>query len=153
MADNFDIKIELPNTGRMNERIRANLRAEVVKLTRQLTELVRANLSGRVLQKRSGRLYGSIRSRMIETKDEIGGEVWTEGVPYARIHEFGGTTSPHVIAAKNSASLAFVWNGQLTFRKSVNHPGSRIPQRSYLQSALEEMRADIVEAYREAGNR
>jgi phage gpG-like protein len=153
MADNFEIELKLPNTGRMTEQIRANLRQQTVVLTRKLRDKVIQNLSGRVLQVRSGRLRGSIRSQMVETKDELGGRVWTEGVPYARIHEFGGTTSPHVIAAKNSKSLAFVWGAKgLVFFKRVNHPGSRIPQRSYMESALEEMRAEIVEAYREAAH-
>lgn len=152
MANPFEIELKLPDTGRMNERIRANLRQQVVRLTRQLAERVRGKLSDDVLQVRSGRLRGSVRSQMIETKDELGGRVWTEGVPYARIHEFGGVTSPHVIAAKNSKSLAFVWGGRQVFFKSVNHPGSRMPERSYMRSALNEMRDEIVESYRRAAH-
>jgi phage gpG-like protein len=152
MADNFDVEVKLPNFGRLTEATRSNMRGAVVTLTRRLAELVRRNLSGTVLNVRSGRLRGSIRSEMIETKDEIGGRVYSEGVPYARIHEFGGQTSPHVIMARNSKSLAFVWGSRgLVFFKSVNHPGSRIPERSYMRSALEEMRSEIIETYRKAG--
>lgn len=50
------------------------------------------------------------------------------GAPYAAIHQLGGTTSPHVIKAKNGKALHF---GN-TFAKSVNHPGSKIPARPFL---------------------
>lgn len=150
MADPFRIDITIPDFGgRLTERLRAELRGEVVRLTRRLAALVRQNLSGRVLHRRSGRLADSVKSQLIETKDQVGGRVFTQGVPYARIHEFGGVTSPHVIAARNSKSLAFVWGDRgLVFFKSVNHPGSRIPERSYMRSALDEMRGEILESYR-----
>jgi phage gpG-like protein len=148
----FDVEVKIPSFSPLTERMRANMRGEIVSLTRRLAEKVRENLSGKVLQLRSGRLRNSVRSEMIETSDSIGGRVFSQGVPYARIHEFGGVTSPHVIMAKNSKSLAFVWGGRgLVFFKSVNHPGSRIPERSYMRSALEDMHAEIVETYRKAG--
>jgi phage gpG-like protein len=151
MADNFEISVTIPNFGPMTEKKRAALRQASVSLTRALAAKVRENLSGKVLTARSGRLRSSVKSQLIETAYTVGGRVFTSGVPYARIHEYGGITRPHVIAAKNSRSLAFVWGnrGQVFF-KSVNHPGSRIPQRSYMNSALESMRDEIVEAYRSA---
>lgn len=47
---------------------------------------------------------------------------------YAAIHQFGGTTRAHVIRARRKRALAF--GGIL--RKSVNHPGSKIPARPFL---------------------
>lgn len=49
-------------------------------------------------------------------------------VPYARIHQLGGKTRPHVIKPKNKKALAF--GGRVV--KSVNHPGSNIPARPFL---------------------
>lgn len=143
----IEIDVTLPDFGPLTERIRSNLRSTSVGLTRMLASRVRENLSGKVLRARSGRLRGAVRSQLIETKDTIGGRVYVQGVPYAAIHEFGGRTKPHEIAARHSASLAFVWKGEMRFFKKVNHPGSRIPERSYMRSALEDMRDEIKASY------
>ncbi len=50
--------------------------------------------------------------------------------PYAAIHQFGGTTKPHVILPKNKKALA--WPGGTGPVKKVNHPGSKIPARPML---------------------
>lgn len=42
---------------------------------------------------------------------------------YAGFIEYG--TRPHVIRARRAQYLRFMWRGKLTFRKSVNHPGTR----------------------------
>lgn len=34
-------------------------------------------------------------------------------------------TKDHPIAAKNAKALRFMWNGRVTFRKSVHHPGTK----------------------------
>lgn len=47
---------------------------------------------------------------------------------YAAIHQFGGTTRPHVIKPRYKRALAF---GGVIVRQ-VNHPGSRIPARPFL---------------------
>lgn len=47
---------------------------------------------------------------------------------YAAIHQWGGTTRPHIIRAKTKKALAF--SGGIF--KQVNHPGSKIPARPYL---------------------
>ena len=51
-------------------------------------------------------------------------------VVYAAIHQFGGTTAAHVIRPRNKKALA--WPGGPGPRKSVNHPGSKIPARPFL---------------------
>jgi len=63
----------------------------------------------------------------------FGGEV-----KYAAIHEYGGKTSPHPIEAKNVPRLVFFWKKKgiwMRIRK-VNHPGSNIPARPYLSTAM-----------------
>jgi phage gpG-like protein len=88
---------------------------------------------------------------------EAGGTFAVVGtnVVYARIHELGGQTSPHEIVAKNAKALAFVLGvsqaaggvgpGQLVFRRRVHHPGSKMPERSFLRSALGDMRQEIFD--------
>lgn len=71
----------------------------------------------------TGRLAASITMAFDGTSATVG-----TNLVYARIHQFGGKTKPHVIRAKNAKALAF--GGR--FAKSVNHPGSNIPARPFL---------------------
>lgn len=127
------------------ERIRGRLRTVVVRDTQALADLVRSNLSGGVLNVRSGALLASIKSEMVENATSIFGRVYSRGVVYAAIQEYGGRTSAHTITAVNARSLHFfLGGGQEMFAKSVHHPGSNIPSRSYLRSALAAMRDRLV---------
>lgn len=141
----------------MPERVRAALRSVILKDGPVLARRVRQKLSGEVLHIRSGRLINSIYARMVENPKELYGEVGSQGVPYARIHELGGRTRPHMIYPRNAMALRFMIGDRVIFAKSVNHPGSVIPQRSYLASSLEEMRdqliSDMTTSVRNAVNR
>lgn len=69
---------------------------------------------------------------------------------YAAIHQFGGKTKAHRIAARFKRALKIPGVG---FRKSVNHPGSSIPARSFLgvgEEDLEEMREAALRALEKA---
>lgn len=94
------------------------------------------------LRVKSNRLRGSLRA----SRARLGGDgiVSSIGsnVAYARILEEGGTTKPHVIQAKNGKALFF--NG--IFRRKVNHPGSRIAGRHYVENGIR----DRLPAYTEA---
>lgn len=58
-------------------------------------------------------------------------------VPYAKIHEEGGVTSPHIIRSKSGKMLRWYdKSGNPVFARVVNHPGSNIPARPYLNPAL-----------------
>lgn len=117
------------------------VRAKAIKLE----ALVKDKLSNRVLNVRSGRLRRSIQHRVISQAGLIMGQVFSSGdVKYARIHEFGGQTRPHDIFPKNAKALAFKMGGKQVFARSVRHPGSKIPERSYMRSSLGEMQLEIV---------
>lgn len=80
----------------------------------------------------SNRLRGSLRASAATVS---GGEVRSgigSNVVYAAIQEFGGTTAPHVIRARNAKALHF--NG--IFRKSVKHPGSTLPARGMVRRGI-----------------
>ncbi len=115
-----------------------------------VTEKLHGPTGATTLKQRTGNLARSITSEVSEDTSSVTGQV---GVPtastaqaYARILHDGGTTRAHVIEAENGKALAFMMNGQMTFRRKVNHPGSNIPARPYLVSALEEQIAQIKES-------
>lgn len=77
---------------------------------------------GPILQ-RSGQLAASIVEYSDNDKAMVG-----SNKAYARIHQLGGKTSPHVIKPRNKRALAF---GGIVVAK-VDHPGSTIPARPFL---------------------
>jgi phage gpG-like protein len=79
---------------------------------------------------RTGRLRGS----MVRDFDRLRSIVGTNLV-YAPPHVFGAQTAPHVIRPRNKKALKF--NGKI--RRSVNHPGSKIPVRNPLMLPDEDM--------------
>jgi phage gpG-like protein len=112
--------------------------AVMARLGVGLQAAVADNLDGRVLQRRSGRLAAS---QEIVLEGDGGTASVAVGfdpgaVPYGAIQEFGGTTRAHLIAAKAAFALSFSVAGTLVFARRVHHPGSVIPARSYLGSAL-----------------
>lgn len=77
---------------------------------------------GKPLMK-SGRLHGSIEPFADNDQAVVG-----TNVVYARIHQEGGKTRPHIIRPRHKKALRF--NGR--FARQVNHPGSDIPARPFL---------------------
>jgi hypothetical protein len=90
-----------------------------------------------VLGWKSGHLKGSIGSRVEEAGRIIRGILSAGPLPYARAHEEGVTTRPHTIKPRRGGVLHWVKGGVDMFARSVKHPGSKIPKRSYLTPALE----------------
>lgn len=83
-------------------------------------------------------------------------------LPYMAIHERGGRTRAHQIFPRRRQALHFFAaagsRGRLTayrgvFTRRVNHPGSRIPARSYLRRALDQRRNEITALFRAAVTR
>ncbi|WP_180189992.1 hypothetical protein [Acinetobacter sp. YH01009] len=76
----------------VNERVRAEIRRTVNALTLKLQRTIQEDmLTGQRLNVQSGRLRGSVSSKVEEDKDGIEGTVGAGGalVPYAFAHEFG----------------------------------------------------------------
>lgn len=90
-------------------------------------------LSGKALQRRTGRLRGSITHDVRIEGDRVVGRIGTN-VVYGRIHELGG-----VIKAKNAGYLKFNIPGVgWRMAKSVT-----IPARPFLRPSLEDNISDI----------
>lgn len=134
-----EVQLRLP---RISDAVRRALRPEVVSLTQLLTNLIREKLSGQVLNRRSGRLYNSVRGELVESPTRIGGEVATRGVPYGPIHEFGGIIK-HPGSSKYQSWIGGDGNRVHThFTRPHDIP---IPERSYMRSSLAERTAEIIE--------
>lgn len=134
--------------GRMKSMPAAVHRALEVKvklLALKLEKLVKTGkLNGQVLNRISGALSRSISHKVQATAQSVYGVVFSSGdVKYAGIHEYGGKTAPHVIEPKKAQALAFMAGGAMVFAKKVNHPGSKMPERSFMRSSLTDMSTEI----------
>ena len=130
----------------------AALDAKAAELAAALVDLVQNDkLSGAVLNVGSGALRDSIVATISSDAGGVVASVGSEGdVKYAAIQEYGGKTSAHEILPVKAQALAFVAGGAQRFARRVEHPGSLIPERSYLRSSLDDMRDDILDALAEA---
>ncbi len=126
--------------------IRAALAAKAADLAARLqAHVVQDKLSGQVLQVRTGALRNSIGAESSLDGDQVRIRVFSSGdIKYAAIQEYGGRTPAHEILPNKAKALAFVTGGGLVFAKVVHHPGSTIPERSYLRSSLADMATDIA---------
>ena len=101
-------------------------------------------LSGQVLKARSGRLRASIYGRVYDSRSQVTMQIGSRGdVPYAAIQEYGGETSAHIIAARRTRMLSFIWGGRRVYFRQVSHPGSVIKEASYLRSGLDDQEATV----------
>jgi phage gpG-like protein len=127
-----------------------------LRLAIELETYVKTNkLSGQVLKVQTGNLRRSIHHSVGVEGSAVVGRVFSDGsVNYAHIHEYGGVTPPHDILPVKAEALHFMYHGKEVFAKIVHHPGSKIPERSYLRSALsdkaEHIKTELTAAVRES---
>ncbi len=99
---------------------------------------------------RTGRLRRSLRrTKATIVGDGVVSAIGTN-VKYMGPHEFGATTKPHTIRAKAGKALRFGIGGKVVFRKSVKHPGSKIPARRPIFRGIEDRRAAYGQAIGQA---
>lgn len=136
----------IQSLGRLPSAINQALYRKILTLALKMERTVKVGkLNGQVLNRISGALSRSIQNEVIRTDRSVIGKVFSSGdVKYAAIHEYGGVTAPHIILPKKAAVLAFPGGpGGTIFAKKVNHPGSKMPERSFLRSTLTDMSAEI----------
>lgn len=132
--------------GRLPSAINQALYQKILTLALKMERNVKVGkLNGQVLNRISGALSRSIQHEVVRTENSVLGKVFSSGdVKYAAIHEYGGVTAPHIIVPKKASVLAFMGsNGGMVFAKKVNHPGSKMPERSFLRSTLTDMSTEI----------
>lgn len=140
----------------MTDRIREELRAEMLRLTPEIQRHIQQDkLSGQSLNAVTGRLRASIGSRVYDVGNAIVGEVYSSGVPYARIQNDGGRTPPHTILPRTAKALHFFGarDGAELFLARVNHPGSRYPGVHFMGQGLYDMRERVINDLFEAVKR
>ena len=113
----------------------------------KLYELVIGNLTGRVLQARTGKLASSVEleaaafiGAVCQTAVAIpeGSDSWLIGM----VHEYGGL-GWYSIDPVNAQVLAWMGPEGMVFARHVNHPPAE--ERSFMRSALAWMEADAVD--------
>jgi len=130
--------------------VRTALQKEAEALRAPLEARIREKLLGQALQSRSGALAASIETSVENDDSVVSLSALSAGVPYAAIQEFGGKTAAHEILPVKSMALAFYAGSGQVFARSVRHPGSTIPKRSFLGASLLELRAEIELGLKEA---
>jgi phage gpG-like protein len=147
-VDAFDAKLSAfpdalaASLGKASDRLAAAL----------VDKIVGEKLAGGVLRSGTGALAASISSAVTIEADGVLATVGSSGVKYAAIQEYGGKAPAHEILPVKGHALAFVVDGARRFARSVQHPGSQIPERSYLRSSLSEMNDQILAEFSEAAN-
>jgi len=133
-----------PALAAVPERIRDALSAKASALAATLQEKIARNLSGGVLNMKTGALAGSIGVTIDDSSADVSVRIATSpDIKYAAIHEFGGTIPPHQIVPDKAKALAFLVGGKQAFAARVQIPAVTMPERSYMRSALAEM-ADAI---------
>jgi phage gpG-like protein len=132
----------IKHLGEVPPRVLGLVRQAVMAETYNVELTAEQKVSGPVLENQSGTLRRKINSKFQDSGDSIIGSVGLALV-YGAIHEYGGVIRAHVIQARNKKALAFQAGGQMIVRRAVNHPGSKMPERSFLRSSLRENEARI----------
>lgn len=107
-------------------------------------------LSGQVLNAVTGKLRAGVYAQVYSSQSRVTMSSGVRGdVPYAGIHEFGGHTSAHEISAVKANVLAYMVGGKMRFARSVQHPGSVMPERSYMRSSLRDKQESFKDVMNE----
>lgn len=135
--------VEFP---KLTEKTRARMRSEIPFLTKKLADRVRQKLAPGALFKTTTRILPAVKSEMVENTKEIYGRVYIDKSMFPNVvaHTLESGSRAHEIAAKNASALFFFWPrlGANVAFKRVWHPG--FPGRSYMQSSLDELKADLA---------
>lgn len=137
---------------RITPNVRSALEQKVQRLTIQLQiHVVADKLQGQVLNVRTGRLQRSINQALVKSPDSVTGVVST-AVKYARPHEYGFTGNVNVREHLRTITQAFgkQLKSPVTSTVQAHTMKMNLPERSFLRSALADMREDIVTGIQQA---
>lgn len=144
--------------------IQREISQSIKELTFELQEYIQANkLSGQVLNVKTGALRAHIFTKVEENSGVTTGTVFISPsqVPYAGVHEFGGTIKhPGGTAYSiSSAGSRFIPNSddRVGILRTLGYVTKAhdipMPERSYMRSGLKDFRDRILEALRAAVKR
>ncbi|MBP2544872.1 hypothetical protein ACG94V_20060 [Acinetobacter sp. ULE_I001] len=144
MVDSVDVHIQLNEE---NNRVKVEVRRTITALTLKLQRMVQEDmLSGQRLNVQSGRLRGSLASKVEETGGVIEGIVSAGGahVKYAFIHEFG--LSAAISIKEHLRHIKQAFGRPITPRDVLVKAHSRVvnfKERRFMRDSLDEI-AKIV---------
>lgn len=144
MVDSVDVHIQLNEE---NNRVKVEVRRTITALTLKLQRMVQEDmLSGQRLNVQSGRLRGSLASKVEETGGVIEGVVSAGGahVKYAFIHEFG--LSAAISIKEHLRHIKQAFGRPITPRDVLVKAHSRVvnfKERRFMRDSLDEI-AKIV---------
>jgi Bacteriophage HK97-gp10, putative tail-component len=134
------------------DRLEARLGAVMQTIGGALQDTVRANLGGRVLRSRSGKLQSSV---VLDVETDAGGTTATSGVghdiPYAAYQEYGfrgvETVRAHLRTVKQvfGRPIAAHQISVRSFSRRVDYPAH-----SYLRSALADVAPELLAGVEDA---
>ena len=130
--------------------IESGVQKEIMRLALKMTGSVMNKLSGDILKVRTGRLRRSIHPEWDFKPGHMGATVGTN-VEYAAIHEYGFKGTVQVKSFQREMTMAFgrpIAPKQVTV--SAHSRNINMPERSFLRSALKEMRPEIIEGLKNA---
>lgn len=137
--------------GAMPQAVHDSLVQKVYFLALALEAKVKGKLSDDVLHVRTGALRSSIFYTVTDSRESVRGKVAApKNVPYAAIHEFGGTIHVPEIVPTKAEALHFFVAGKEVFAKRVAAHTVHMPERSYLRSSLRDMREEIIAGMKQA---
>lgn len=157
--------------------VKQGLKLQMFRALTILEAAIKDNIRSKSgLKVRTGRLLNSVKKEIVEEGDTLYGEVGTEGVPYAGIHEFGGTITPKnaqnltIPTSRNrradgsprmsirdvfATKKAFIAKGIVFLKKSkddiepmfILKKSVTIPARPYIQPALAAKKEQILKDF------
>ena len=106
----------------------------------RISDRIKQKLSGEVLHPKTGRLRASIVARVYAGKSHVTLSTGSRGdVPYAALHEYGGTVLiPPIVPIKASVLRFYTGYAKVFARHTAAHLVN-IPERSYVRSTMDEM--------------
>lgn len=106
----------------------------------RISDRVKEKLSGEVLSPKTGRLRASIVARVYTGKSHVTLSLGSRGdVPYAALHEYGGTVLiPSIVPVKRSVLMFYTGYAKVFAKRTAAHV-VHMPERSYVRSTMNEM--------------
>jgi hypothetical protein len=127
----------------MPEELRLSIGEGITTLTDLLYDKVMENVSGKLLQTKTGELASSVQKMIDVDTDPMIGSVFVDPVsPKAMALEYGGKDYYMILPSKAKVLRFFTKDGVEVYSAFVNHPPSRAYM--YLRSAFAEI-APMVE--------
>ena len=125
--------------------IESGVQKEIMRLALKMTGVVMRKLTGDVLKVRTGRLRRSIHPEW-EFKPGYSGAVVGTNVEYAAIHEYGFKGDVQVKSFQREMNKAFGRPiSPRTVTVKAHARNVNLPERSFLRSALLEMKPEIMD--------